>query len=363
MCTILTTKNMKKKIKVKKRYIVILVLLVIVTLIRHISLLTAWYSYTFYPFFSWLLSCTSRSLHFSLGDVFITLSFAVLIGAWIVRCCIKKRNRWPWKKLLGYEIEYLLWIYIWFSVAWGINYEQPSFYQRAHVKKADYSEAAFRAFVTDYIHELNVAYCPVTAKHPETVKREVLNAYRKMGRSFGINPPGDDTPPVKRMLFPRLISGVGVTGYMGPFFAEYNLNPDLLPAEYPFTYAHEFSHWLGITNESEANLYAYMACTRSQVRSIRYSGYFSILGYVLRNAKMIYKPAEYKQLRQSILPQVRYQYDLYCIYWDKKYSTVLGSIQNFIYDFYLRSNNIPMGVHNYSQVIDLIISCRENNIN
>lgn len=66
---------------------------------------------------------------------------------------------------------------------------------------------------------------------------------------------------------------VGVTGSMGPFFCEFTLNGDLLPSQYPATYAHELAHLLGITSEAEANFYAYQVCTRSQVQAIRFSGY------------------------------------------------------------------------------------------
>ena len=54
------------------------------------------------------------------------------------------------------------------------------------------------------------------------------------------------------------MSRVAVTGYMGPFFTEFNLNQELLSVEYPFTYAHELAHRLGIASEAEANLYAYL---------------------------------------------------------------------------------------------------------
>lgn len=87
------------------------------------------------------------------------------------------------------------------------------------------------------------------------------------------------------MLFTPFISMVGVTGSMGPFFCEFTLNGDLLPVNYPATYAHELAHLLGITSEAEANFYAYQVCTRSEAMGIRFSGYFSILGHVLEMRK------------------------------------------------------------------------------
>ena len=78
------------------------------------------------------------------------------------------------------------------------------------------------------------------------------------------------------MLWSRLMSRVAVTGYMGPFFTEFNLNQELLSVEYPFTYAHELAHRLGIASEAEANLYAYLVTSAAQEPAIRFSGYFSM---------------------------------------------------------------------------------------
>lgn len=83
---------------------------------------------------------------------------------------------------------------------------------------------------------------------------------------------------------------------MGPFFCEFTLNGDLLPVNYPATYAHELAHLLGITSEAEANFYAYQICTRSEAMGIRFSGYFSILGHVLGNAQRLLPEEEYTRL-------------------------------------------------------------------
>ncbi len=106
------------------------------------------------------------------------------------------------------------------------------------------------------------------------------------------------------MLFTPFISMVGVTGSMGPFFCEFTLNGDLLPVNYPATYAHELAHLLGITSEAEANFYAYQVCTRSQAMGIRFSGYFSVLGHVLGNAQRLLSEEEYTRLFKRIRPEI-----------------------------------------------------------
>ena len=107
---------------------------------------------------------------------------------------------------------------------------------------------------------------------------KAYDGYNQISDTLGIHRPPHSSPRVKTMLFTPFISMVGVTGSMGPFFCEFTLNGDLLPANYPATYAHELAHLLGITSEAEANFYAYQVCTRSQAKEIRFSGYFSVLG-------------------------------------------------------------------------------------
>ena len=84
---------------------------------------------------------------------------------------------------------------------------------------------------------------------------------------------------------------------MAPFFCEFTLNGDLLPHDYPATYAHELAHLLGITSEAEANFYAYQVCTRSSVPEIRFSGYYSVLGHVMGNARRLLPEEEYQKTK------------------------------------------------------------------
>ena len=167
------------------------------------------------------------------------------------------------------------------------------------------------------------------------------------------------SPRVKTMLFTPFISMVGVTGSMGPFFCEFTLNGDLLPPQYPATYAHELAHFLGITSEAEANFYAYQVCTRSQVKEIRFSGYLSVLSHVLGNARRLMSEEEYAELFNRIRPEIIELAQKNQQYWMEKYSPLIGDIQNFIYDLYLKGNKIQSGRKNYSEVIGLLISYEE----
>lgn len=81
------------------------------------------YARNVYPYISGALSCFSSLFSFSIGDCLIYGSMAGLL-AYLVYAIVKKRS---WRATAGRMIEYLLWIYVWFYLAWGLNYFRKDF--------------------------------------------------------------------------------------------------------------------------------------------------------------------------------------------------------------------------------------------
>ena len=321
------------------RYLVLGVLLGLVWLTQLIPALATFYSQTVYPCFSYILSSFSNLFPFAIGDLFIFLSIAGII---IYPIYARLRKKTPWKKILLHDGEYLLWVYVWFYLAWGLNYSQKNFYQRTEIPYTAYTPENFQKFMNEYITRLNRSYTPINSINRDLIREETVRLYKQLSDSLGVHRPPHDAPRVKTMMFTPFISMVGVTGSMGPFFCEFTLNGDLLPVNYPATYAHELAHLLGITSEAEANFYAYQVCTRSQAMGIRFSGYFSVLNHVLGNAQRLLPKEEYAKLLKRIRPEI-----------------IELAKANRIYDLYLKGNKIESGRRNYSEVIGLLISYQE----
>lgn len=333
------------------RYSVLAVLLVSVFVFRFSTGAAEWYALHVYPVLSYVLSGFSSRIPFSLGDLFISGSVVWLVAypfyAWY-------RNA-PWKRTLLRVTEYLLWIYVWFYLAWGVNYFRKDFYARSSVVAVRYSPEDFHTFLDGYVKALNVSYVPADRTERQEVAGEVKRGYGQIACSYGLARPRA-FQRVKTMLFTPFVSKVGISGYMGPFFSEFNLNGDLPPVQYASTYAHEMAHLLGITSEAEANLYAYLVCTAAEDPGIRFSGYLSLLPHVLRNARNLLSEEEYGRLVASVDPAIRTVYETNRAYWQEKYSPVAGGIQDVVYDWFLKGNRIQSGRQNYSEVIGLLIS-------
>lgn len=367
--------------RVKWRHWLLLVLLLLVTLTKMIPLWGFIYTTRIYPIIGTLLSPISGFFPFAVGDIFIALSIAWVIFYPIYEIGLRKklarryfflaakRGCYPKKKVVfGRVAEYLLWVYAWFYIAWGLNYSQPNIYDRIGMKPVEVSEAKFKAFAYQYADSLNALSISEKSFFSDSiaddglknrVRDAILKEYNKIGYKEGINAPFNQHPHAKTMVFTPLSSMSGVTGSMGPFFCEFTLNGDILPHDYPATYAHEFAHFLGVANEGEANFYSYIVCTASADKQVRFSGYYHIFFHILNNVFDILGEKEGERFLKHIRPEIIQLAKSDRRYWLSKRCKALDAAQDIIFDFYLKGNHVAEGRKSYSGVIGLILAWEE----
>ncbi len=388
----------------KARHWVLIILLVIVTLFRTIPGWGGFYTLHVYPLIGTVLSHISGVFPFAVGDIFIACSIAWCILFPIYEIGLRKRLAkrfiflrpkscyYPKKKaVFGRVAEYLLWVYAWFYLAWGLNYSQPNIYYRIGMMPAKVDKAQFKEFAYRYADSLNALSEERRVKSSLSEERrekseeylkaktaeEILKGYNALNTDenlrnqnldrdakstrttnpyIGINPPFNDSPRVKTMVFSRLSSMAGVTGSMGPFFCEFTLNGEVRPHDYPSTYAHEFAHFLGIANEGEANFYSYIVCTAASDKMVKFSGYYHIFFHVLANVYDILGEQEGEKFLKHIRPEIIQLARSDRKYWLDKRCKALDDAQDFIFDLYLRGNHVAEGRKSYSGVIGLILA-------
>lgn len=359
--------------RLKWRHWLLLVLLSLITLTKLIPLWGFIYTTRIYPIIGSLLSPISGLFPFAVGDIFIALSivwvffYPIYEIKWRKQLAKRffflaaKRGCYPKKKVVfGRVAEYLLWVYAWFYIAWGLNYSQPNIYCRTGMKPVEVSEAKFREFAYKYADSINSLSEEFNGMVDDGLKNRVrdavLKGYNEIGAKEGINAPFNQHPHAKTMLFTPLSSMSGVTGSMGPFFCEFTLNGDIRPHDYPAIYAHEFAHLLGIANEGEANFYSYIVCTASSDKAVKFSGYYHIFFHVLRNVFDILGEKEGEKFLKYIRPEIIQLAKSDRNYWLSKRCKVLDAAQDFIFDLYLRGNHVAEGRKSYSGVVGLILA-------
>lgn len=379
--------------RLRWRHWLLLSLLILVLVIKWNPYLGYIYTLYIYSTIGRILSSFSGIFPFAIGDIFIALSIAWVILYPLYEIVLRKRlarrytflaakgNSYPKTKTVwGRVAEYLLWIYVWFYMAWGLNYSQPNIYQRTGMKPAKVSEKVFREFAYRYADSLNLLSEERRVKSEETafdgqresqfngfvddglknrVRDAVLKGYNQIGHKEGINAPFNPHPHVKTMVFTPFSSMAGVTGSMAPFFCEFTLNGDIRPHDYPAIYAHEYAHFLGIANEGEANFYSYIVCTSSTDKAVKFSGYYHIFFHVLHNVFDILGEKEGEKFLSHIRPEIIRLAKDDRHYWLSKRSKVLDAAQDFIFDLYLKGNNVSEGRKSYSGVVALILAWEE----
>ncbi|MDR2816686.1 MAG: DUF3810 domain-containing protein [Proteiniphilum sp.] len=312
--------------------------------------LSEWYMRGAYPVVATVFSFISALFPFSLYDLFLIVAALWLIKL-IVFVIIRKT---AFSKFLRSLIRFVTVIVAWFYFGWGIAYFREDFYSRCDVAETSFDPGVFRDFAVRFIDHINRYYTDCTDMDKAGVRREVELTYQVLHKPLNIPYPNGKRR-VKPMMFETVYSKMGISGYFGPFFNEPHVNEYGLNFTYPFTLAHEMAHQFGVAAESEANLYAFVVCARSDDEKIRYSAYVSTLRYVLNDIRR-FLPEEYESLALSIRPEIIADLKRNREHWLAARNESLSNVQDKMYDAYLKTNKVSSGQANYSEVVGLLVS-------
>ena len=335
----------------RKSTLVALALLAFCLACRFVTPVADFYAVRLYPLISAGLSWLASAVPFSLEEI-VVLAFAVTFAGILVNTVRRKEG---FRKWLGKTAVAVVWLYVWFYMGWGNNYYRTGLYQHCGIQRVSYDPEAFKAFLTDYASELNCAADKAGTLDREAFEQEVKAFYSEKVTAFGYTRI-HRWQHVKKPLLNPLFSAVLVHGFMGPFFCESQVNRALLAHEYPFTAAHEMGHLAGVTSEAESNWWGFACCRESADASVRYSGYLSILPFVLANAGYLLPEEEFDAWTATLCDKAKADYLASRAYWRDKKVHWIERTQNWFYNLYLKSNGVSEGVKDYYGVVSMIMT-------
>ncbi|MDR1593232.1 MAG: DUF3810 domain-containing protein [Prevotellaceae bacterium] len=303
-----------------------------------------------YPAIATLLSFISSAVSFSLFDVLIIVAILAFICS-IVLILMRKISFRRWIKVV---FSAILWIVSWFYMAWGIAYFRPGFHERFGVEPPAEDTVYFEALVCRYIDSLNKSYIADSHFDIDEIDQAIETSYRQLSKQLRIPYPCGKRRP-KCSVIEGLMTRTGVAGFFGPFFNEEHLNFYMLPVSYPFSSAHEKAHQFGIASESECNLYASVVCCSSEHSLVRYSGYLETVWYLLRNLRKM-SPVKYPEIVRKIDSRIIDDYQKISLHWQKALNPTLSSVQDKVYDSYLKTNKQQSGILSYSEMTVLLVA-------
>lgn len=335
----------------RKSDIIGLVLLAFVVGCRVYAPLADFYAGRCYPVISVVLSRLASVVPVSLEEVAVT-GFAVSFIVILVKAASRREGFFRW---LSKTVRVAVWLVIWFYMGWGNNYFRTPLYARLSIEKAAYSYEEFSRFLADYTESLNVAACTSASCDRDALETDVKEYYSSVVSNFGYTELRE-WQHIKKPLINPLYSSVGVLGFMGPFFCESQLNLELLDVEYPFTMAHELAHLAGVTSEAEANYWAFNFCRHSDNAAVRYSGYLSILPYVMSSARRLLPEDKYSEWISTLEDKAKEDNTASREYWSGKRNRIVGNVQRWMMDRFLKTNGVTDGAADYVGVVGMIIT-------
>jgi hypothetical protein len=191
-----------------------------------------------------------------------------------------------------------------------------------------------------------------TLNHNRILFDEGITAYKRIQSSMPFL--AYPYPSIKPSMFSGIGHYFGFTGYYNPFTGEGQIKTSVPFFLKPFIVTHEIGHQLGYAKENEANFVAFFACRSSTNPEFRYSLYFEIYQYAIRE---LYRrdSVKAKMYREQLHPRVKKDIKELMNYLIRSKNPVEPWITNF-YDEYLKLNNQPKGKLTYDEVVAWLIA-------
>ena len=163
---------------------------------------------------------------------------------------------------------------------------------------------------------------------------------------------------LKPSLFSYAGNYLGFQGYYNPFSGEAQVNTTVPAVVQPFVATHEIAHQLGYAKENEANFVAFLACRASADPMLRYSMYFDMYNYSIREMARRDTARAAFYLR-GLDARVKQDFEEYRQFY-RRHRNPLESAVMWGYGHYLKANNQPAGKETYNEVVAWLIALRES---
>ncbi|MFW5831828.1 MAG: DUF3810 domain-containing protein [Prolixibacteraceae bacterium] len=307
------------------------------------SLTEQLYGKRIYPVIAEIFSRISVLLPFSLDDIFyvlLFLSLAVLIVLLIVkRISLKTSGK--------YVLNVLAAVYVLFYFLWGFNYYRPGLNQRLNIEIQQPDTEEFLTVLKELVDRTNKSYTSFDDFDKKKTALLVEQSYEKLAPALQLDYPSG-IRHAKNITFSRFFAQAGISGYYGPFFSEVHVNSFNLPVEFPFVLAHEKAHQFGITGEAEANFYAWLVCSQSKSKRLRYSANLIILRYFIYQG---YQLEEFEEIISNLDERVKNDLRQIREHWLALRNEKIDRMAAKVNDAYLKTNKVEKGIEDYHGVV------------
>lgn len=351
----------------KTRSILKVILIGFVLLLALIPFPASWienyYSNGFYPRVQWAFTPLSNLFSFALIDVWMIALFTG-IPVWWIRAIIKAGRGHRWRavgRLALNTMSLAALIASGFLILWGLNYQRIPLKEKLDFASERMTADTVREFKRRAVERVDAEYLEArTTDWPdkEAWRSELHKSFGEvlalMGRDRNIA-----AAIPKNTIFDFYLGSAGIGGFVNPFGQEVILDSERLPFEEPFVLAHEWAHLAGFANESEASFIGTLACIRSDMPAIRYSGWLDLYQSVpWRVMPEDIENDQIKAVPPKPSPGVQADIDAITERYVRRYKPSIGQAQWEMYDKFLKANRVEEGTRSYGLFVDLLLGTK-----
>lgn len=369
-----------KKRKLGKNFIIIAITLAITTILNICSIISTSFSdfyrkYIFNKIISNTIPGVTGFVGFSVGEIMIILGIMILLALPIIvgigffgsQKCKKVR-----KIYLIFVMYVLVFIYVTETMNCFIMY-RTSPIDVGHISGVSEKDLRVEKLLSVYNHvaeQLN----NLSGALQRDEKGYLISDFTYEDCKKGLRNLSESLPLLsgyypnpKKILNSDMMSQQYLAGIYFPFSMEANFNKRMYCANMPATICHELSHLKGYIREDEANFVAYLACISSDNDFVRYSGYLSVLDYLLIDLKEYGNEEIFKQM--TLLCEEVVEDDIFLKEGEMEEieenavisgETLQKTTDQFIENT-LQMNGVTSGMDNYNEVVKLLIQYYQSN--
>ena len=250
-------------------------------------------------------------------------------------------------------------IFLFYSL-WGLNYFKTPLLSKLDIGKIKYE--SLQTTLDRLIDDANEAHLLLgdensTLENLEFDKEKIISELKldNIKKFDKIS----TTKFAKKSIIPKIFLYQGVSGYINPFTLEAIVVEEIPSIDFSITVLHEQAHQLGYAAEEDANFLAFISSINNQDPLIKYSGYVFGLSYLLNEIQINHNDdlsSFTDKINSGIIEDINSRRK----FWQKYSNNIINSLQNVLYDFYLKSNNQKAGIASYSRIVNHIINYYEN---
>ncbi len=342
-----------------------ILLIVSAILIKWVSLYPGWvernYSNGIYPLIARLQRFLFGWIPISIGDLFYAFLILVVLlrtGRFFKLLFQRRLNRAYFASALQQGIFFFLFVYVFFNLLWGLNYNRSGIAYQLKLDVKSYTLADLDTLTAVIQQRLNVKAELVTELDRARLNKKI-SLFQEGSRAFTF---AQEPFPflryrqasIKPSLFSYAGNYLGFQGYYNPFSGEAQVNTTIPRFLEPFVTTHEIAHQLGYARENEANFVAFLACRSFPSVTFQYSMYFDMYNYAIgevRRRDTALARSFQEKLHPQVVSDIREYREFY-----RKYRNAVEPIIMWGYGHYLKANNQPGGKQTYNEVVAWLIA-------